>query len=59
MEEFVNHVLPHFQSGKLRPIVDRILPMKDIRKAHLIMESSQNIGKIVIEVRNDGEKEEL
>lgn len=52
------NVLPHFETGILQPVVDTILEMKDIQKAHSMMESNQNIGKIVIEVRKDG-KEEL
>lgn len=42
--------LPHIQSGAIRPIVDRVMPLWDARKAHEALEARQAFGKIVLEV---------
>jgi NADPH:quinone reductase-like Zn-dependent oxidoreductase len=41
-------VLAHVFAGRLKPIVDRTFPLKDIRAAHEYMEDSQMFGKIVL-----------
>jgi NADPH:quinone reductase-like Zn-dependent oxidoreductase len=41
-------VLGHVFAGRLKPVVDRTFPLKDIRAAHEHMEKSQMFGKIVI-----------
>lgn len=44
----LHEVLKHVFSGKLKPIVDRAFPLKDVRAAHEYMEKSQMFGKIVL-----------
>lgn len=46
--EFTKHALPLFASGKLRPVVDAVLPMEDIREAHGRMERNETFGKLVM-----------
>jgi NADPH:quinone reductase-like Zn-dependent oxidoreductase len=41
-------VLGHVVAGRLKPVVDRTLPLKEIRAAHEHMEKSQMFGKIVL-----------
>jgi NADPH:quinone reductase-like Zn-dependent oxidoreductase len=41
-------ILKFIQEGKLKPIVDRTIPLKDASKAHEIMEKGQNLGKLVL-----------
>lgn len=41
-------VLKHVFSGELKPVVDRIFPLKEARAAHEYMEKSQMFGKIVL-----------
>jgi NADPH:quinone reductase-like Zn-dependent oxidoreductase len=41
-------VLGHVFAGRLKPVVDRTLPLKEIRAAHEHMEKSQMFGKIVL-----------
>ncbi len=48
---FVRQDLPLFDQGRLRPIVDRVFSLNEVRRAHEYMESNQNIGKIVLRVR--------
>jgi NADPH:quinone reductase-like Zn-dependent oxidoreductase len=44
----LHEVLKHLFSGKVRPVVDRTFPLKDVRAAHEYMEKSQMFGKIVL-----------
>ena len=37
-------------SGRLRPIVDRVLPLADVAEAHRAMKASEHFGKIVLQV---------
>ena len=45
-----DQVLPLFDSGELRPIVDRTFSFEEIRAAHEYMETNANFGKIVVAV---------
>jgi NADPH:quinone reductase-like Zn-dependent oxidoreductase len=41
-------VLGHVFAGRLKPVVDRVFPLKDLRAAHEYLEKSQMFGKIVV-----------
>ena len=41
-------LIPLFDAGKLRPVVDRVFSFAEIRKAHELMESNGTFGKIVL-----------
>ncbi len=43
----------HLESGTLRPIVDRVLPLEHAADAHRLMKASDHFGKIVLQVRSD------
>ena len=45
-----SRVLPLLESGAVRPIIDSTFPLGDAAKAHALMETSQHMGKIVLEV---------
>jgi NADPH2:quinone reductase len=45
---FTREVLPLFAAGKLKPIVDTVMPMTEIRSAHQRMEQNDTFGKIVL-----------
>lgn len=49
-QRFVREVLPLFDSGQLRPIIDSRYPIDRIVDAHLYMASNANTGKILIDV---------
>lgn len=49
-QRFVREVLPLFDSGRLRPIIDSRYPIDRIVDAHLYMASNANTGKILIDV---------
>jgi putative PIG3 family NAD(P)H quinone oxidoreductase len=50
-QRFVDEVLPLFESGALRPVVDSRYAFDDIADAHRHMEANANVGKILIDVR--------
>jgi len=50
---FAAHVAPLFARGTLRPVIDSIYDMRDIRDAHLRLESNETFGKVVIKVTSD------
>lgn len=41
-------VLGHVFAGRLKPVIDHIFPLQDIRIAHEYLEKSQMFGKIVV-----------
>jgi NADPH:quinone reductase len=47
---FEKSVLPHIASGRIRAVVDKVLPMAEAAEAHRLMESNANFGKIVLKV---------
>lgn len=42
--------LPLVASGKIRPVIDRVMPLWDARTAHELLETRQAFGKIVLAV---------
>ncbi|MFQ5912915.1 MAG: zinc-binding dehydrogenase [Nitrospinota bacterium] len=46
-------VVKFFEEGKLKPVIDRKLPLKEAVQAHRIMESRQHFGKIILEPEHD------
>ena len=49
--EFVRTTLPLFDSGRLKPLVDSVFPLREVARAHERMEQNANLGKIVLKVR--------
>ena len=39
-------------SGELKPVIDRILPLSEVRRAHELSQSGHTHGKIVLRVSN-------
>jgi NADPH:quinone reductase len=46
--EFSQRIVPLFESGQLRPVVERVLPFGEIRTAHEEMAANTNFGKLVL-----------
>jgi NADPH:quinone reductase len=47
-QAFSSACLPWFGAGRLKPIVDAVLPMSEVKQAHQRMESNASFGKIVL-----------
>jgi NADPH:quinone reductase-like Zn-dependent oxidoreductase len=43
-------ILEHVKAGRLKPVVDRVLPLWDAREGHRALEARETFGKVVLEV---------
>ena len=41
-------------AGAIAPVVDRVLPIADAEEAHDVLSANANVGKVVLEIRDDG-----
>ena len=46
--DFSERGVPLFETGRLKPVVDRVFAFDEIRAAHQLMESNDTFGKIVL-----------
>lgn len=44
------HVWPLIESGVVKPVVDRVLPLTEVADAHRVVEASEQVGKVVLQV---------
>ena len=49
-EDIEKDVLPLLEQGHFKPVIYQVFPLAEADKAHALMESSEHIGKIVLEV---------
>ncbi len=52
VEEIIEHIYPHLESGKVKPLVDSIYPLENAEEAHSHMESGEHMGKIILRCRD-------
>lgn len=52
--DFVKQALPYFNDQTIRPIIDRVFPFAEVANAHRYMEDNKNIGKIVLQLDEEG-----
>jgi NADPH:quinone reductase-like Zn-dependent oxidoreductase len=50
MQRFIDEMMPLFESGTLRPVIDSRYPFDRLPEAHRYMESNVNVGKILIDL---------
>jgi len=48
------NIWPLLESGEIRPVINKVFPAEKAADAHRLMESSEHIGKIVLESIVDG-----
>jgi len=46
----LHEILRHVEAGRLRPVVDRVLPLREVAEGHRILEEREAFGKVVLEV---------
>lgn len=49
-KEFAGFALEKFESGILKPVVDKVFDMSEVSLAHKYMEENKNTGKIVLKI---------
>lgn len=45
---FAEHVVPLLASGAVRPVIDKVFQMEEVRAAHQRIESNESFGKVVL-----------
>jgi NADPH2:quinone reductase len=50
VQGFIKDFLPLFQSGKLRPLIDRVYPFDKLPEAQARMEADAHVGKLVVRI---------
>lgn len=45
-----NNIVPLIERGRLKPVVDKVLPLSQAAEAHEFMDKNMNFGKIVLEI---------
>ena len=48
--ELSEKIWPLLGAGRLNPVIDSVFELEDVGSAHLLMESSKHIGKILLKV---------
>jgi NADPH2:quinone reductase len=46
--EFSARMIPLFEAGRLKPVIDNVMPFEKVRDAHSLMQSNKTFGKIVL-----------
>ncbi len=41
-------IMKFIEQGKLRPVIDRVMPLSDVKEAHRLLEAGKQFGKIVL-----------
>ena len=49
-QRFRAEVIPLFEAGALRPVIDSRFALDDIVDAHRRMDANANVGKIVVQI---------
>lgn len=57
VSDFAKLSTPLFVNGTFRPIIYKVYPLSEIAQAHILMESNENLGKIVLKIRDDDTQE--
>ncbi len=48
--ELLEKIWPLLSTGRINPVINSVFDLNDVSSAHLLMESSQHIGKILLKV---------
>ncbi|MEJ2087662.1 MAG: NAD(P)H-quinone oxidoreductase [Gammaproteobacteria bacterium] len=50
MDRLQDEVWPHIETGRIRPIVDAVIPIEEAERAHELVAGNQTVGKVVMTV---------
>ena len=50
MNNLNENIWPLLESGDIKPIIDTVIPIEELDKAHELMESNQTFGKVILKV---------
>ena len=50
MDELFAQVWPHFETGRIRPVVETVIPIEEAGRAHDLVAADQTFGKVVLAV---------
>ena len=50
MNNLKENIWPFLESGDIKPIIDTVIPIEEVDKAHKLMESNQTFGKVILKV---------
>ena len=53
VSEFMQQCWPQFTQGVLRPVIDRSFPIAEVESAHAMMQGNENIGKLVLQLKEE------
>jgi NADPH:quinone reductase-like Zn-dependent oxidoreductase len=48
VSRFTRDVIPLFETGKVKPVIDKVMKLSEVAEAHKYVESNANIGKVVL-----------
>lgn len=49
-EDILKYIMPLLDSGKIIPLIANVFPISDVQKAHELLESGRQIGKVVLSI---------
>ena len=53
LSDLVQNVFPKIESGEIKPTIYAVLPISEAEKAHDILYKGQNVGKVVLTIREN------
>ena len=48
MPTFREHAIPRFADGRFRAVVDTVLPMSELARAHAMVDARTHFGKVIL-----------
>jgi len=54
IEAFIERFGPDLETGAIRPILDRVLPLDEVAEAHRLLAAGEIFGKLVLEMPEVG-----
>ena len=49
VHRFATYAVPLFETGRIKPNVDKVFPASEVRAAHEYLESNESFGKVILE----------